>query len=195
MAAMLNGATCVDWAARLLGDGNVGALIDRVEAADRGPSPVIFLPYLSGERTPHNDASARGAFAGLDLATDAVDLAQAVLEGVAFSLADGQRVVGEVSKTAPIPLVGGGARSPFWITLIASILGRSIQRVAAADKGPAFGAARLARLAVTGEAPAAVCTKAEVVETIDPDADLQRSYRERIAVYRRLYPALKGRFV
>jgi xylulokinase len=195
MAAMLNGAGCIDWAAKLLGEPDVGALIDRVEVAFTGPSPVIFLPYLSGERTPHNDPSARGVFAGLDQATGAVDLAQAVLEGVAFSLADGQLALGGAAVGAPaIPLVGGGARSRFWMTLIAAILGRPIRLVAAADKGPAFGAARLARLAVTDEAPAAVCTKPPVLETIAPDTDLQHAYGERFQTYRALYPALKGRF-
>jgi xylulokinase len=78
--------------------------------------------------------------------------------------------------------------------LIASILGRPLQRLVAADKGPAFGAARLARQAVTGDAPAAVCGKPEVLETIQPEAGLQGAYGERFATYRSLYPALRGRF-
>ena len=98
MAAMLNGATCLDWAARLIGETDIAALLARVEARFKGPSPVLFLPYLSGERTPHNDADARGVFAGLDVATTAEDMAQAVLDGVALSLVDARDALGETGR-------------------------------------------------------------------------------------------------
>jgi xylulokinase len=189
-AALLNGAGCLDWIVRLLGETNVAALLARVEANFKGPSRVLFLPYLSGERTPLNDPEARGAFAGLEYATSPLDLVQAVLEGVAFSLIDGQRAFGD-SPGSAIPMIGGGARSRFWMKLIASALGRPLLRLAVADNGPAFGAARLARLALTGEPVEAVCTKPPVEEIVEPNAALHVAYAARFEDFRALYRSLK----
>jgi xylulokinase len=192
MAALLNGASPLGWLARLLGEGDIDALVDRVAARFRGPSPLLFLPYLSGERTPLNDPEARGVFAGLDAASDSVDLVQAVLEGVAFSLVDARDALGWHGE-GPLPVIGGGARNRFWLRLIASALGVPVGRVAGADKGPAFGAARLARLALTGEASADVCVKPPLTETIEPEPALHRAYGERIEAFRGLYRSLKAR--
>jgi xylulokinase len=189
-AALLNGASCLEWVARLVGEADIGALLGRVEAGFRGPSPVTFLPYLSGERTPLNDPDARGVFAYLENATGPLDLVQAVLDGVAFSLIDGRFAFGEGIR-GDMPMIGGGARSRFWMKIIASALGRPLQRVAHADAGPAFGAARLARLALTGETPEAVCTKPRVEETIDPDSALNRAYDERFHTFRALYRSIR----
>jgi xylulokinase len=192
MAAMLNGASCLDWAARLVGATDIPALLARVEARFTGPSRVLFLPYLSGERTPHNDPEARGAFAGLVASVEAEDLVHAVLEGVAFSLMDAQLALGGVAAApGAIPVIGGGARSRLWLRIIAGALGLPVARVAGADKGPAFGAARLARMAVTGETASAVCNKPRVTETIEPDMALYTAYVERFRTFRALYPALK----
>ena len=191
MAALLNGANCLDWVARLLGAFDIGALLDAVEAGYDGPSPVLFLPYLSGERTPINDPAARGAFAGLDLATGGNDLVQAVLEGVAFALLDGRLALGSAWTDGPVPIVGGGARSRLWLRIIANVLGQPIQRIAGAERGAAFGAARLARLAATGEEPGMVCTKPAVLETIEPDRALHGRYAERFAAFRGLHRALR----
>jgi xylulokinase len=192
MAALLNGAGWLDWAARLLGIDDVAAVLGRIESEFRGPSPVLFLPYLAGERTPLNDPDARGVFAGLDHAASRETLIQAVLEGVVFALMDGQLAFGEGLGGAPLPVAGGGARSRFWIRLIASGLGRPLVRVAGADKGPAFGAARLARIAATGEAPEDVCRKPEAIETVGPGAALSAAYRERFEDFRRLYRRLRA---
>ncbi len=117
-----------------------------------------------------------------------------MLEGVAFSLMDAQAALGEAAGDAKaVPLIGGGARSRLWMRIVASALGRPILRYAEADKGPAFGAARLARLALTGEAPADVCHKPAIVETVAPDDVLHEAYRKRFASYRALYRALKAR--
>ncbi|MCR4281548.1 MAG: xylulokinase, partial [Bauldia sp.] len=192
MAALLNGAGCLDWIARLFGANDTAALLQRAEAAFDGPSPVLFLPYLAGERTPHNDPEARGVFANLDYAISADDLVQAVLEGVAFSLIDGFNSFGEVIEPESIlPIGGGGARSRFWTKLIASALGRPLHRIVFGDNGAALGAARLARLALTGEKPSDVCTKPAVEETIDPDAALHACYQERLPAFRALYRSLR----
>jgi len=191
MAAMLNGASVLDWTARFLG-GDIAGLLARTEERFAGPSPVIFLPYLAGERTPHNDPEARAGFFGLDNASVAEDLVQAVLEGVAFSLCDAQialKAAGQSSSA--VAAIGGGARSAFWLKLIASAIGLPVLRLAGSDKGPAFGAARLARLALTGEAPEAVCVKPKVIETIEPDPGLHAAYGERFRTYQALYRALR----
>jgi xylulokinase len=191
MAAMLNGASVLDWAARLLGV-EIGGVLARVEERFAGPSPVVFLPYLAGERTPHNDPEARAGFFGLDNATAAEDLVQAVLEGVAFSLIDAQVALTAAGRSATaIAVIGGGARSGFWLRLIASAIGLPVLRLAGADKGPAFGAARLGRMALTGETPDKVCLKPPVIETIAPDPALHAAYGERFRLYRSLYRALR----
>jgi xylulokinase len=195
MAAMLNGANCLDLAARLVGETDIARLLERTEAGFRGPSRLLFLPYLSGERTPRNDPLARGVYFGLDATTEPTDLVQATLEGVAFSLREAQELFG-ATGVAPgaIPVVGGGARSRFWMQLLANVLGRPVERYAGSDKGPAFGAARLARIALTGEEPAAICTKPPVEDTFDPDPALTAAYAERFERYRSLYRALKAEF-
>ncbi len=191
MAALLNGAGCLDWVARLLG-GDPAALLARAEVAYRGPSPVTFLPYLAGERTPHNDPDARGAFAGLEYASGPEALVQAVLEGVAFSLRDGFNAFGQaVEAESVLPIIGGGSRSRFWVQVIATALDRPLARVSGGEKGPAFGAARLARLAVTGEAVEAVCTKPDASEIVTPDPRFRDRMAERYEDFRRLYRTLR----
>ena len=192
MAAMLNGAACLEWAARLVGEHDIGGLLRGVEAQFRGPSRLVFLPYLSGERTPHNDPHARGVFIGLDVASGPLDLVQAVLEGVAFSLLEAQHCL-DAAGVRPdnVAAVGGGARSRFWMQLLAHCLGRPVIRYTGSEKGPAFGAARLARLALTREPVAAVCGKPDILDILEPDAALHANFAARLERYRRLYQALK----
>ncbi|CAN5173803.1 xylulokinase [soil metagenome] len=191
MAALLNGAGCLDWAAQLLGITDITVFLGSVELAFRGPASVLFLPYLAGERTPLNDPGARGVFANLELSTTRETLIQAVLEGVVFALMDGQLAFGQGLGGPPLAVAGGGSRSRFWLRLIASGFGRPLLRIAAAENGPAFGAARLARLGITGETPDEVCSKPEVLETIEPDPALADAYRQRFETFRGLYRGLK----
>jgi xylulokinase len=195
MAALLNGATCLQWIAGLLGERDIAALLERAEAAHRGPSRLLFLPYLSGERTPHNDPHARGVFVGLDHATGALDLVQAVLEGVALSLREAQECLAATSlRSGPVAAVGGGARSRFWMQLLAHCLDRPVLRYAGSEKGPALGAARLARMALTGEKPAEVCRKPAVLDVLEPDRALAGAYAGRFEAFASLYRALKPEF-
>lgn len=194
-AALLNGASCLGWAAALVGEPDIPALVGRVEARWTGPSRLLFLPYLAGERTPHGDPNARGVLFGIDADTDAVELAQAVMEGVAFSLAEAQDCLAEAgSEVRALGAIGGGARSPFWMRLLACILDRPVTLYAGAAKGPAFGAARLARLAVTGEPVATVCGKPETAAVLPPAHDMVAAYAERGRAFRRLYRALRPEF-
>jgi xylulokinase len=192
MAAMLNGASCLEWIARIVGEAEIKALLERTEASFRGPSRVFFLPYLAGERTPHNDPNARGVFAGLDPTTNIADIMQATLEGVAFSLREAQDLL-DAAGVSPdrVTAVGGGARSRFWVQLIAHILGRPLVSSAGSENGPAFGAARLARMALTGEPARDVCRKPPVLDVLEPDLALTDAYTERFQVFKNLYQALK----
>jgi xylulokinase len=195
MAAMLNGASALAWAASVLGGEPIASLLAEVEKSARPVSPVTFLPYLQGERTPHNDPHARGVFFGMDGGTRRSDLVQSVLEGIAFTLADAQRVLAASGTIAEnYVLIGGGARSPLWAEIIASALGRPVQLIAGGEKGPALGAARLARIALTGAPPAAVCTKPDMTAEIHPGARRQEALARRFELFSELYLALKPTF-
>jgi xylulokinase len=195
MAALLNGASCLAWIADVLGQKDIGALLAETEANYQGPSSVLFLPYLEGERTPHNNPHAKGVLFGLTPSAHRSDIVAAVLEGVALSLADCQDHLAKVGPhREEIGVTGGGARSPFWLRLIAGTLGRPLVTYVGGETGPAFGAARLARLAATGEPIAEVCTPPPVAKRILPDPNLVPSRLERLEKLRALYKQLKPLF-
>jgi xylulokinase len=195
MAAMLNGASVLEWVACLIGAPDIGALLDQLAARNRRPSDVLFLPYLSGERTPHNDPNARGVFFGLDPWTDPLDLVQASLEGVALTLQEAQGALDAAgARPERVAAVGGGARSRYWLQILADCLGRPVIRYAVGDNGPAFGAARLARLAVTGETVREVCQTPAVLDVLEPQPALHAAYGERLDSFRNLYRALRPEF-
>jgi xylulokinase len=192
MAALLNGASPLQAFARWSGAGDVASLVAEAEAVFKGPSHLLALPYLYGERTPHNDPLARAAIIGMTYSTTRADIVQAILESVAFSLADGLDVLAtRGARPRSMALIGGGARSAFWARLIASILDLDLMRYEASDRGPAYGAARLARLAVTHEEPGRVVVSPPLRDIITPDPALRDAYRPRIDAFRSLYKALK----
>jgi xylulokinase len=194
MAAMLNGASCLDFLSRLTGT-PVASLLKAAEREYRGPSRLYFLPYLSGERTPHNDPFARGVFVGLDHDCGPTELARAVLEGVAFSLLQARALLELAGvRLASVAAVGGGARSRVWMQLLAHVLDLPVVRYQGSETGPAFGAARLARIALTSEPPQLACAKPQVLDEHLPDRHLSVAYRERFERYRALYRALKPEF-
>jgi xylulokinase len=197
MSVHLSAASCLDWAARLTGLPDAAALLARAEAAGLGSGREVFLPYLAGERTPHNDASVRGAFLRLDHETDGARLAQAVLEGVAFALADGLdalRAAG--TQIGRLTVIGGGSCSPYWGGLIASALEVPLDYVEGGQVGPALGAARLAQLAVDGGAPADICRRPPLTHSVDPDQNMIAWLAEKQQLFRSAYTpiaSLKGR--
>jgi xylulokinase len=195
MAALLNGASVLAAVAHLVGDVPIADLLAETEAAFTGPSRLLVLPYLSGERTPHDDPHARGVVFGLSGDTSRAELVQAALEGVAFSLADGlDALAAGGTRVESAGVIGGGARSRFWTRLIASALNIPLRRYAGGERGPAFGAARLARLALGGADPAEVLAEPPVTEIIEPDDALADAYRPRIEAFRHLYGALRPEF-
>ncbi len=196
MSVILSAASCLAWVTQLVQAQDEKSLLDEVAKLDFSkPCDVTFLPYLSGERTPHNDPNAKGVFFGLGLNTDRATLARAVLEGVAFAFADGQKVLDDAGTTIDqVSVIGGGSKSLLWGKVLASVLERPLIYRKGADVGPAFGAARLGRIAVTGESPSEVCVAGEVVNTVEPDSAMSSYYQASIEKYRSLYSSLKNEF-
>lgn len=188
MSVHLSAASCLDWAATLAGM-DVPGLLAAAETATAGPE--LFLPYLSGERTPHNDPHVRGAFLGLSHDTSPARLARAVLEGVAFAHADGLAALQAAgTRIDALSVIGGGARSRFWGRIIAAALGVRLDYLDGGEVGPALGAARLAQLAATGASPATVCTRPPVRDSVLPDAALSDQLAPRLARFRAAYPLI-----
>ncbi len=191
MGVMLSAAASLAWASSVLG-ASESALLAPLGDRVPGPSPVAFLPYLSGERTPHNDPTVRGLFAGLGAETDRNAMTQAVLEGVAFAARDN---LAALNATGTIPtsidLAGGGSRSRLWARICADVLGITVHRIEDGEVGAALGAAHLGRLAATGEAPSAVCRKPRRLESFTPDPARAAAYATAWARWRRLYPLAK----
>jgi len=195
MAVLLSAASCLTWVARATGARDEEALLDELGARDRPSARLLFLPYLSGERTPHNDPEASGCFVGLDHGSDRAALGRAVLEGVAFAFADAEEVLRAAgSAIERVAVIGGGARSALWVRILASVLRRPLVTLRGGEVGPALGAARLARLGVTGLPVPAVCTEPATRAVVDPDPALADHYAERLPRFRGLYHALRPAF-
>lgn len=194
MAALLNGASVLSAAAKWTAQ-DLPSVLAEVDARYAGPSNLMALPYLSGERTPHNRPDLRGAIIGLDSMTTPADIMLAMMESVAFSLADAHDVLaGQGPGITSAGLIGGGARSALWAKIIASVTGVTLVRYKASERGPAYGAARLARLAARNEAVADVAVVPPVESIIPPDPLLAESYAARIQAFRSLYSALAPEF-
>ncbi len=192
MGVILSAASCLAWVVQATGAPDETRLLAEVEAADRPSESLLFLPYLAGERTPHDDPEATGAFVGITHDTDRAALARAVLEGVAFALADAQAVLVEAgAHIDEVSVIGGGARSPLWGRILASVLDRPLRYRAGADVGPALGAARLARLGAGEGVPETVFAQPPVSHEARPDPGLRDHYAERLGAFRELYTRLR----
>ncbi|KLU19252.1 xylulose kinase, partial [Proteus mirabilis] len=140
MSVMLSAASCLDWVCQLTGIESVSAMFEEIKHATFAQSPLLFLPYLSGERTPYNNPNAKGVFWGLTHEHQRADLCQAVLEGVSFALRQGIEVADNAGQLADnITLIGGGARSEYWRQLLADITGKNLDYRQGGDVGPALG--------------------------------------------------------
>jgi xylulokinase len=193
MGVMLSAAGSLRWLRDVAAPGeSFASLVAGAGAWEPGAEGLTFLPYLAGERTPHANPHARGAFTGLSLRHDRGALVRAVLEGVAFGLRDGLDLVAEMAgRPARGRVSGGGARSDLWLQILASVLELPLQRVAV-DEGAPFGAALLGGVAAgvfadVHEAVAACVRPGEIVEPVAAWVEPYRQARER---YVALYPAL-----
>jgi xylulokinase len=198
MAVMLSAASSLSWIAGVLGhERDIGELVAGAEAFAHSESAIasapVFLPYLSGERTPYNDAEATGMFAGLRAEHRADAIVFAVIEGVAFSFADGVDVLDAAGARPVRPLlVGGGARSEFWGQMIADVTGLTIDLAEGAEAGAALGAARLGMLAAGAGSVEAVCTRPPTERAFEPDSARAAMHAPRLKRYRALYKAEKA---
>ena len=196
MSVMLSAASALRWARTLLGLTSEAELLERVALlppSARASAP-IFLPYLSGERTPHNDVSAQGVLFGLAHGQDAAAIGYAVMEGVGFGLADGWRALNVApGEVASLTLVGGGARSAVWAQTLASTLGVALAVHEGGQVSAALGAARLAWLA-DGGTEDDVCRSGDAAWTFVPDASEAALLAQRLERFRVLYPALRDQF-
>ncbi len=196
MAALLNGASALKWMADATGRGAdmAAAMAEAAAIGDRLTS-LIVLPYLTGERTPLNDAHARGVIFGVTPATSPAELLRGMQEGIVLSLMDCQEALFRTGAAPDaISVVGGGARDPSFMRLLASGLGRPVVRHRGTETGPALGAARLARLALTGEPMEVVCQRPPVLDVLEPDLAVRDALAARLPLFRSLYRALKPQF-
>ena len=192
MGCMLSAASCNKW---WMDDiiGTTDYATEQKSIEKLGENHVYFLPYLMGERSPHNNPNARGTFIGMTMDTSRADMTQAVLEGVAFALRDSFEVAKSLGiKIERTKICGGGAKSPLWKKIIANVLNVKVD-VIESEEGPGYGGAMLAAVAcgeyVSVEEAAAKLVK--VIDTVEPDADLVAKYEERYQQFKEIYPACK----
>ncbi|WP_299686364.1 xylulokinase [uncultured Vibrio sp.] len=196
MSVILSAASCLQWVADLTDFDDVGTMLAEVENNADTSSSVVFLPYLSGERTPHNNPNAKGVFFGMSHTTTRLELAQAVLEGVGFAFADGFDAL-HVTKNIPdeVSLIGGGARSQFWRQMLADIVEMPLVYREGGDVGPALGAARLAILGVEPNTSLDdVCPVPRLVQRHEPNIEKATYYRAKRKVFQSLYTRLQDLF-
>ena len=193
MSVMLSAASCLDWFAKNAGYGSVAALFDDVTANTRvnDPNTPLFLPYLTGERTPHNNPNAKAGFFGITASTTRAHMAQAVIQGVSMALADGIDAVHACGvRVDGISLIGGGVKSTYWRQLLADVSGIAMNYRKGGDVGPALGAARLAQLGVSPQTPISeICPVPDRVASYEPAPSLTAYYEQRRQQFRELYYA------
>jgi len=195
MGCMLSAASCNKWwMDEIIGTKDYGT--EQAAITKLGENHVYFLPYLMGERSPHNDPDARGTFIGMTMDTSRADMTQAVLEGVAFALRDSF----EIAKSLGIQInrtkiCGGGAKSILWKKIIANVLNVKVD-VPETEEGPGYGAAILAAVACGEYASVEEAAQKllKVVDTVEPDAELAAKYEKRYAQFKQIYPTVKELF-
>lgn len=195
MSVILSAASSLEWAARLAGAESVAAFAVRIETAARLATSELFLPYLSGERTPHNDPHARGVWFGISHDSSPESLGEAVLEGVALAFRDGLDALQAAgTRVARVSITGGGARLPYWSRLLAGALDRPIVYRSDAAIGAALGAARLAALGHERMNVDTSCRAPATERVIDPEPALVRHFAHQLPRFRSLYRQLAPNF-
>ncbi|HEJ9411612.1 TPA: xylulokinase [Proteus mirabilis] len=193
MSVILSAASCLDWVCQLTGISDVGAMFKEIEQHAHSDSSLLFLPYLSGERTPYNNANAKGVFWGLTHQHQRADLCRAVLEGVSFALRQGIEVADKAGQHADnITLIGGGARSEYWRQLLADITGKTLDYRQGGDVGPALGAARLAQLAINPAHLSQIILSQPKLETRHvPNLEKHKAYQDKYNAFKKLYTLIE----
>lgn len=193
MGVMLSAASCNKWwMDEILKTKDYGKEQENIK--ELGKNPVFFLPYLMGERTPHNNPDARGTFIGMSMSTTREEMTLAVLEGVAFAIRDSFEIAKSLgAHIERIRIVGGGAKSPLWCKIMANVLDVAVDK-SNSEEGPAFGAAILAAVGCGKYASVEEATKQliQVIETTKQSPELVDSYDKKYEVFKEIYPALEG---
>ena len=196
MGCMLSAASCNKWwMDEILKTKDYAG--EQAQIAGLGENRVFYLPYLMGERSPHNDPDARAAFIGMSMDTTREDMTLAVLEGVAFGLRDSLEVARKIgADPGRTKICGGGAKSPLWRKIIANVMNMEVD-IIGSEEGPGYGAAILAAVGcgVFPSVEAAAESLVKVTATEEPDEELVKKYEEKYQKFRKLYPALRGKFI
>ncbi len=197
MGCILSAASCnAWWMGDILGTDDFAAEQADIDANEAPLNLPYFLPYLMGERTPHNDTFARGSFVGMSMSTTRADMTRAVLEGVAFAIRDSVEIARSLGvDVAASTVCGGGAKSGLWLQMLANILGIEL-RLPVTEQGPGYGGALLAAVAA-GVFPSVAEACESVVKiraVVEPDPAAVAAYEARYQAWREMYPALKGTF-
>ena len=194
MGCILSAASCNKWwQEEVLGGGNYQGEEAKIAPERLGRNDVYYLPYLMGERSPHNDPAARGTFAGLRMDTGRADMTQAVLEGVAFAIRDCVEVARDQGIDIRASRVcGGGAKSALWRTILSNVLGIPLE-LPQTEQGPGYGGAMLAAVACGAYPDVKTCARklTAVKDVTQPEPGLTAAYEKRYRVWRKLYPAMK----
>ncbi len=191
MGVILSAAASLEWLSGVLAT-PAAKLTGALGTKLTGPSPALFLPYLSGERTPVGDAQIRGMMMGIGHETDRKIMTHAVLDAVAFAFRDSLEMLKQAgTRVDRVKAVGGGSNSELWLKIIATALGVPVDLPASGEVGGAFGAARLGLIAATGADFRKVLTAPKVSRTIKPEDKARAAYEKQYARYVKLYPAIK----
>lgn len=192
MGVTLAATDSLNWLSRIVSQ-SPKELTDALGHDLNEPTAISFLPYLSGERTPHNDSAIRGAFLGLDIAHTNVDLTRAVLQGVCFSLRQSLDALRSTGAQLPSLLaMGGGTKSEYWVQMLATVFDTPIDVPEQGDFGAALGAARLAICAATGASELDVMSPPAIARTIKPQTELVAAYDDAYQKFQLIYPAVKA---
>ena len=195
MGCMLSAASCNKWwMEEIVGTKEFAA--EQAAITKLGENHVFFLPYLMGERSPHNNPNARGTFIGMTMDTTRADMTQAVLEGVAFAIRDSFEVAKSLGiRIERTKICGGGAKSPLWKKIFANVLGIKVD-VIESEEGPGYGGAMLAAVACGEYASVEEAAEklVKVVDTVEPDPELVAKYNDRYAKFVKIYPTVKALF-
>ena len=195
MSVMLSAGASLEWVRLLTGRHSVTDMLAALELAGERPVDEIFLPYLSGERTPHNNPHAQGVFFGLTSETDRDTLVLAVLEGVAMALRDGlDRLEDAGTHLEAISVIGGGARSPLWGAILAGALRLPLIYREGGEVGPSYGAARLARAALGEGSHEQIFKPPAITRVIEPSRAYQDHFAERLPKFRKIYASVAEQF-
>jgi len=192
MGVILSATDTLNWLSRMTGR-DPASLTAEIDASSPAKAHLTFLPYLSGERTPHNDAGARGALVGMSQATEVEDLARAALEGVTYAFVDSfDALAAAGTRPELVYAIGGGARSEAWVQMIADASGTALHLPKAGDFGAAFGASRLGYCASENADPLEFCAPAPIERTIEPNANMASYHADNHERYKALYPGTRG---